>query len=63
MAIEPTAVTIHDSREMAPTWAMLVGSMMIPDAIMFMDTINVSWTRFIFLGCMSPPVLLEEKRD
>jgi hypothetical protein len=29
-AIEPSAVTIHESSEIAPTLAMLVGSMMIP---------------------------------
>ena len=48
MAIEPTAVTIHDSREIAPTWAMLVGSMMMPEPIMFTATMNVSCIRFIF---------------
>jgi hypothetical protein len=41
-------VTIHDSSDMAPTLAMLVGSMMIPEPIMFTATMNVSWTRFIF---------------
>ena len=48
IAIEPTAVTIHDSREIAPTWAMLVGSMMMPEPIMFTATMNVSCIRFIF---------------
>ena len=42
MAIEPIAVTIHESSEMAPTFAMFVGSMMIPDPIMFTATMNVS---------------------
>ena len=48
IAIEPTAVTIHDSSEIAPTCAMLVGSMMIPEPIMFTATMNVSCIRFIF---------------
>ena len=48
MAIDPIAVTIHDSSEIAPTLAMLVGSMMIPDPIMFTATMNVSWTSVIF---------------
>jgi hypothetical protein len=51
MAIEPNAVTIHESSEMAPTFAMFVGSMMIPLPIMFTATMNVSWMRFIFFAC------------
>ena len=51
MPIEPTAVTIHDSSEMAPTCAMLVGSMMMPEPIMFTATMNVSCIRFIFFFC------------
>src|SRR5437879_13060937 len=48
MAIEPTAVTPQESREIAPTWAMFVGSMMIPEPIMLTATMTVSWIRFIF---------------
>jgi hypothetical protein len=48
MAIEPSAVTIQESSEMAPTLAMFVGNMMIPEPIMFTATMNVSWVRFIF---------------
>ena len=45
-------MTIQDSSEIAPTLAMLVGNMMIPEPIMFTATMNVSWTRFIFFfGC------------
>jgi hypothetical protein len=33
IAIEPSAVTTQDRREIAPTFAMFVGSMMIPDPI------------------------------
>src|SRR6188472_327161 len=54
MAIEPKAVTIHDSREIAPTCAMLVGSMMMPEPIMFTATMNVSCTTFIFLAAGAP---------
>src|SRR5512139_2979626 len=50
IAIEPTAVTSHDSREMAPTCAMLAGSMMMPDPIMFTVTMNVSCTTPIFFS-------------
>ena len=59
MAIEPSAVTIHESREMAPTLAMLVGSMMMPEPIMFTATMNVSWTRLIFLvaSATAPPLV------
>ena len=45
MAIEPTAVTNQDNREMAPTCAMFAGNMMIPEPIMFTATRNVSWIR------------------
>src|SRR5215471_14139434 len=56
MAMEPTAVTIHDSSEIAPTCAMFVGSMMMPEPIMFTATMNVSWTTFIrFRSCTTPP--------
>jgi hypothetical protein len=56
IAIDPSAVTTHDSSEIAPTFAMLVGSMMIPEPIMFTATMNVSWTTFIFLvSATSPP--------
>src|SRR3954464_2276960 len=56
MAMEPSAVTIHESREIAPTWAMLLGSMMMPEPIMLTATMNVSCTTFIFLaaGAVSP---------
>src|SRR6476659_5036523 len=48
--MDPSAVTIQESREMAPTLAMLVGSMMMPEPIMFTATMNVSCTTFIFLA-------------
>src|SRR4051794_3160195 len=48
MVIDPSAVTIQDRREIAPTFAMLVGSMMIPEPIMFTATMNVSCTSVIF---------------
>lgn len=50
MASEPIAVTTHDSNEIAPTFAMFAGSMMIPEPIMLTVTINVSCTTFILLG-------------
>src|SRR4029078_1029179 len=53
MAIDPRAVTIHDSSEIAPTCAMFVGSMMMPEPIMLTATMNVSCMRFIFF-CRSP---------
>src|SRR6185312_3576425 len=58
MAIEPRAVTIQNKREIAPTCAIFVGSMMIPEPIMFTATMNVSCIRLIFLGsCMTyPPI-------
>src|SRR6267154_3246162 len=58
MAIEPTAVTIHDNSEIAPTWAMLVGSMMIPEPIMLTATMNVSWTKFIRFACCCSAMML-----
>jgi hypothetical protein len=33
---------------------MFVGGMMIPDPIMFTATMNVSWSRFIFLVDVLP---------
>src|SRR5512145_2306593 len=58
MAIEPTAVTPHESSEIAPTCAMFVGSMMIPEPIMFTATMNVSCIRFIFFldSCTLSPL-------
>src|SRR5512139_2804638 len=57
IAIEPTAVTSHDSREMAPTCAMLAGNMMMPDPSMFTVTMNVSCATLIFF-CASAILLL-----
>src|SRR6187549_2559359 len=53
MAIDPNAVTIQDSSEMAPTCAMFVGSMMMPEPIMFTATMNVSCMRDIFLATVA----------
>src|SRR6266550_6704521 len=53
MAIEPTAVTPQESREIAPTCAMFVGSMMMPEPIMFTATMNVSCIRDIFLAAVA----------
>jgi len=50
IASDPIAVTSQDSSEIAPTLAMLAGSMMMPDPIMLTVTMNVSCTTFIFLG-------------
>ena len=50
-------MTIQESSEIAPTLAMLVGSMMIPEPIMFTATMNVSWTRFIFFFSHMIPLL------
>src|SRR6185295_10628066 len=61
MAIDPSAVTIHDSREIAPTCAMLAGSMMMPEPIMFTATMNVSCIRFIFF-CSCIALLLRSPR-
>src|SRR5512145_3402674 len=57
IAIEPTAVTSHDSSEIAPTCAMFVGNMMMPEPIMLTATMNVSWVRFIFF-CSAMILLL-----
>jgi hypothetical protein len=35
---------------MAPTFAILVGSMMMPEPIMFTVTMNVNCTTLIFFG-------------
>src|SRR5262245_7400857 len=48
MAIEPRPVITHDNSEIAPTFAMFVGSMMIPEPIMLTATMNVSWVNVIF---------------
>src|SRR5262249_55903093 len=48
MAIEPRAVITQDNSEIAPTFAMFVGSMMIPEPIMLTATMNVSWVNVIF---------------
>ena len=53
IASDPSAVTTHDSSEIAPTRAMFVGSMMMPEPIMLTATMNVSWTRFIFFECIA----------
>src|SRR6185295_11714541 len=53
MAIEPNAVTIQESSEMPPTCAMLAGSMMMPEPIIFTATMNVSCIRFIFFFCIA----------
>jgi len=58
MAIDPTAVTTHDSNEIAPTPAMFAGSMMMPEPIMFTATMNVSCMRFIFFFSGIPLLLL-----
>src|SRR5258705_13370069 len=52
MATDPNAVTSQESSEIAPTLAMLAGSMMIPEPIMFTVTRNVSWVKFIFFVSM-----------
>jgi hypothetical protein len=49
MAMEPTAVTSHESNDTAPSCAMLVGSRMMPEPIMFTVTSVVSPMRLIFL--------------
>src|SRR5262245_14277287 len=49
IAIEPTAVTSHDSNEIAPSCARFVGSMMIPDPIMLTATSVVRPASVIFL--------------
>src|SRR5258706_1785271 len=52
MATDPTAVTIQESSEIAPTRAMLAGNMMMPDPIMLTATRNVSCISVIFLFCV-----------
>ncbi|MCY1183391.1 hypothetical protein D9M73_240070 [compost metagenome] len=42
-------MTTHDSSETAPSWAMLVGSMMMPEPIMLTATRVVRLVRLIFL--------------
>ena len=42
--MEPSAVTIQESSEIAPTCAMLVGSMMMPEPIMLTATTTVRVT-------------------
>ena len=56
MASEPSAVTIQDSSEIAPTLAMLEGSMMMPEPIMLTMTMNVSCATFIFFFCSAMAV-------
>ncbi|MET0893009.1 MAG: hypothetical protein ABWY01_05510, partial [Pseudoxanthomonas sp.] len=48
--MDPNAVTIHDSSDIAPTCAMLAGSMITPDPIMFTATSTVSCIKLIFFG-------------
>src|SRR5579863_7346975 len=36
---------------------MLVGSMMMPEPIMFTATMNVSWTRFIRFACFTSAMM------
>ena len=62
IAIEPTAVTPQDNSDMAPTWAMFVGSMMMPEPIMLTATRIVSCISVIFLG-VSMIVLFGFGRD
>src|SRR3954471_19379162 len=59
MASDPIAVTSQDSSEIAPTLAMLAGSMMMPEPIMLTVTMNVSCVTLIFLLASAialPPV-------
>src|SRR3954467_4940248 len=64
MAIEPTAVTTQDSNEIAPSCARFVGSMMIPDPIMFTATIVVRPVSVIFLtGSAMTSSLLQQAVD
>src|SRR5262245_24021306 len=58
MAIDPIAVTIHDRSEIAPTCAMLVGSMMMPEPIMLTAVSTVSCTTFIFFVVLAISVPL-----
>ncbi|MNE00245.1 hypothetical protein D3C80_926490 [compost metagenome] len=52
--MEPTAVTAHDNSDTAPSCAMLVGSMMMPEPIMFTVTKVVSPIRLIFFDSAMP---------
>src|SRR4051812_8773270 len=59
IASEPSAVTIQDRSEIAPTLAMLAGSMMMPEPIMLIVTMKVSCVTLIFLLATAmalPPV-------
>lgn len=47
--MEPTAVTSQDTIESAPTWASLVGSMIMPEPIMFTAVRMVSCITLILL--------------
>ncbi len=49
--MEPSAVTIQESKDIAPTCAMFAGSMMMPEPIMFTATMKVSCIRLIRFGC------------
>ena len=62
MAIDPRAVTTHESNEIAPTPAMFAGSMMMPEPIMFTATMNVSCTTFIFFFVSAIRLLLDHVR-
>ena len=48
--MEPSAVTIQERSEIAPTFAMLVGSMMMPEPIMLTATTSVSCIIVIFFA-------------
>src|SRR5580765_5373858 len=63
--MEPTAVTPHDRSEIAPTFAMLVGSMIMPEPIMLTATSMVSCMRLIFfvLAIVSPLSLVSRTYD
>ncbi|MNJ29383.1 hypothetical protein D3C77_239470 [compost metagenome] len=52
--MEPIAVTPHDSNDTAPSCAMLVGSMMMPEPIILTVTKVVSPTRPIFFDSAIP---------
>src|SRR4030095_13909743 len=59
----PRALTSQDSSEIAPTCAMFVGSMMMPEPIMLTATMNVSCTRLIFFcGAAAMTILLRLER-
>ncbi|WP_236585422.1 hypothetical protein [Dyella sp. EPa41] len=46
--MEPSAVTIHERSDIAPTFAMFAGSIMMPDPIMLTATSTVSCIMLIF---------------